>query len=131
VRGEESVPRLHGAPQAVDKGPEALPDSPSSATAAPVPAPHTTEAPTPGPHPAELFEPEPFAPGLLPPHLEQYRVTFTPNGDTAYVGLGEEFFPLSRQATIYRIVREGGKWGGLEVAPFSGVWPDIRPLHRS
>jgi len=107
-----------GDPQAVDEGPEALPDSPTSAT----------EAPTSGPHTTELLEPEPFAPGLLPPHLEQYRVTFTPNGDTAYVGLGEEFFPLSRQATIYRIVREGGEWGGLEVAPFSGVWPDIDPF---
>lgn len=86
----------------------------------------------PPPDPAEpapeTADPAPFAPGLLPQELEQYRVSFTPSGDTAYLGAGEGFFPISRQATLYRLVRSGGEWGGLETAGFSGEWSDIDPF---
>jgi Tol biopolymer transport system component len=69
-----------------------------------------------------------FAPGVISDQREQYRITFSPSGDTAYFGVAETFFPASRQAFIYQSIRIGGEWQTPEIAPFSGVFSDIDPF---
>jgi Tol biopolymer transport system component len=68
-----------------------------------------------------------FAPGVLSDAREQWRITFTPDGRTAYFAASAEFFPRSRQATIYVAHRRGDGWSAPEVAPFSGRYSDIDP----
>ncbi len=72
--------------------------------------------------------PQVFAPGVISDEQEQYRITFTVDGDTAYFGRSESFFPVSRQAFIYRSVRVAGDWQTPEIAPFSGTFSDIDPF---
>ncbi len=69
-----------------------------------------------------------FAEGAIPSEWENYRVTFTPSGDTAYFAAGAQFFPFSREATIYEMVREGAGWSSPTPAPFSGTHSDIDPF---
>lgn len=71
---------------------------------------------------------EVFAPGVISDDREQWRVTFTPNGKTAYFAASDAFFPFTRQATIYVSHYERGAWTGPEVAPFSGEHSDIDPF---
>ncbi|TVP45785.1 MAG: hypothetical protein EA350_08415 [Gemmatimonadales bacterium] len=73
-------------------------------------------------------EPEVFAPGVISDDREQYRIAFTPSGDTAYFGAADGFFPQTRDATIYRSIRIGGQWQSPEVAAFSGRNADIDPF---
>jgi hypothetical protein len=72
--------------------------------------------------------PERFAPGVISDAREQWRITFTPDGATAYFAASDGFFPLTRQATIYVSHRRGGGWSRPEVAPFSGTYSDIDPV---
>jgi hypothetical protein len=72
--------------------------------------------------------PEVFAPGVVSDEREQYRITFTLSGDTAYFGAGEGFFPQTREAHIDRSIRIGGEWQMPEVASFSGHYSDIDPF---
>lgn len=70
-----------------------------------------------------------FAAGVISDHRWQYRLTFTPDGRTAYFSVADEFFPGSRQATIYvSELGEDGEWTEPRVAPFSGTYPDIDPF---
>ena len=69
-----------------------------------------------------------FAPGVISDSLEQWRITFTPDGRTAYFAESAAFFPFTRQATIYVSRYAGGAWGPPEVAPFSGEHSDIDPF---
>lgn len=65
-------------------------------------------------------------PGKLSlPELHEYRLSFTPDGNTAFFARGEVLFPISRQATIYLSRRESGVWSEPEIAPFSGTYPDL------
>jgi len=82
---------------------------------------------SPGPN-ARLSFPRVFAPGIISDGREQYRVTFTADGDTAYFGAGDGFFPATRQAWIYRSIRVEGEWQSPTVAPFSGGYSDIDPF---
>ncbi|WP_164021399.1 PD40 domain-containing protein [Pyxidicoccus trucidator] len=73
--------------------------------------------------------PEVFLPGLVSlPGQEEYRIAFTPDGRTAFWGVGEELFPVSRQATIVYSEWRHGRWSEPRVAPFSGVHSDIDPF---
>ena len=69
-----------------------------------------------------------FAPGVISDAREQWRLTFTPSGKTAYFASSDEFFPFTRQATIYFSHLVKGEWTTPEVAPFSGQYSDIDPL---
>lgn len=73
-------------------------------------------------------EPVLFAPGVVASDEEEWRITFTPRGDTAYFARSADFFPFSRQATIYetRLIDEA--WTAPVVASFSGQYPDIDPF---
>jgi Tol biopolymer transport system component len=71
---------------------------------------------------------EVFAPGVISDAREQYRITFTPDGRTAYFAAGDVFFPFSRRATIYVSHLEEGGWSAPRVASFSGTYADIDPF---
>ncbi|HEV2131982.1 MAG TPA: hypothetical protein VGR27_12795, partial [Longimicrobiaceae bacterium] len=73
-------------------------------------------------------EPEIFAPGVVSTDQEEYRITFTPDGRTAYFGRAARFFPVSRQASIYVTHLVRGRWTTPQVAPFSGEYSDIDPF---
>lgn len=69
-----------------------------------------------------------FAPGVTSDDQEQWRITFTPDGRTAYFASSPEFFPVSRQATIYVSHFDQGLWSSPATAPFSGTYGDIDPF---
>jgi hypothetical protein len=69
-----------------------------------------------------------FAPGVISDGDEEWRITFTPNGKTAYFASSAQFFPFTRQATIYVSHLERGAWSAPEVASFSGQYSDIDPF---
>jgi Tol biopolymer transport system component len=69
-----------------------------------------------------------FAPDVISDAREQWRITFTSNGKTAYFASSTVFFPFSRQATIYVSHLVDGAWTAPEVAPFSGRYSDIDPF---
>jgi Tol biopolymer transport system component len=71
--------------------------------------------------------PHVFAPGVISSNDEEWRITFTPDGDTAYFARSPLFFPITRVATIMRSHRVHGGWSTPEVAPFSGTYSDIDP----
>jgi hypothetical protein len=66
-------------------------------------------------------------PGVISTAREEWRITFSPDGRTAYWAVSDEFFPISRQATIVTSRFRDGAWSAPEVAPFSGVHSDIDP----
>lgn len=66
-----------------------------------------------------------FAPGVISDSREQWRLTFTPDGKTAYFAASDEFFPFTRKATIYYSKLVDGNWSTPVVAPFSGQYSDI------
>ena len=76
-----------------------------------------------GPVTAELF-----APGVISDAQEEWRITFTPDGHTAYFARSAGFFPVTRQATIYETHLVKGEWTTPTMAPFSGVYSDIDPF---
>jgi Tol biopolymer transport system component len=68
-----------------------------------------------------------FAPGTISSDAEEYRITFTPDGQTAYFARGTGFFPASRRATILETRLVDGAWTEPGPASFSGTYPDIDP----
>lgn len=71
---------------------------------------------------------EVFAQGVISDAREQWRITFTADGKTAYFASSSQFFPFTRQATIYVSHLQGGTWSTPQVAPFSGTYSDIDPF---
>lgn len=69
-----------------------------------------------------------FAEGVISDAREQWRITFSPDGKTAYFASSDAFFPFTRRATIYMSRFEGGAWSRPEVASFSGTHSDIDPF---
>ncbi len=71
--------------------------------------------------------PKLFSPGVISsPDQEEYRITFTPDGRTAYFSRAASFFPVSRQATIYQAHRTPFGWSEPVVASFSGTYSSGR-----
>ncbi len=68
-----------------------------------------------------------FAVGVVSGPDEEYRISFAPDGQTAWFARGAGFFPETREATIMETHRAGGVWSEPTVAPFSGTYPDIDP----
>jgi Tol biopolymer transport system component len=77
---------------------------------------------------AQGAKPRIFQPGVISTEREEYHITFTPDGRTAYWAVSDEFFPIARQATIVYSRRIRGEWTTPRVASFSGVYPDIDPF---
>lgn len=99
----------------------------------PVPAPSTTASQAPASAtPRSTPSPPPvgakiFAPDVISAEEEEYRITFSPDGTTAYFARGDGFFPQTRTATILESHLIGGEWSEPKVAAFSGEFPDIDP----
>jgi Tol biopolymer transport system component len=72
--------------------------------------------------------PEVFSPGIISDANEQWRITFTPDGRTAYFAESVDFFPFTRKATIYVSRLVNGNWSEPVTAPFSGQYSDIDPF---
>lgn len=72
--------------------------------------------------PAAVFEE-----GVVSTRAEEWRISFTPDGGTAYFARSEGFFPQTRDATIMETTLIDGTWSEPVVAPFSGEFPDIDP----
>lgn len=69
-----------------------------------------------------------FAPGTISSSVEEYRIVFDLDGDTAYFGRSQEFFPVSRQSTIMVSQRSNGSWAAAAPASFSGAHSDLDPF---
>jgi Tol biopolymer transport system component len=69
-----------------------------------------------------------FSDGGISDANEQWRITFTPDGKTAYFAESPFFFPATRQAFIYVSHLEDGAWTAPELAPFSGQYSDMDPF---
>ncbi|WP_026208979.1 TolB family protein [Catelliglobosispora koreensis] len=69
-----------------------------------------------------------FAPGVISTDAEEYRIVFDLDGDTAYFGRGQDFFPISREATIMVSRKVNGAWTAATPAPFSGTHSDLDPF---
>lgn len=68
-----------------------------------------------------------FGPDAISSGAEEYRISFMPNGQTAYFARGDGFFPQTQEATIMESRLLDGEWTEPIVAPFSGTYPDIDP----
>lgn len=68
-----------------------------------------------------------FAANVISDSTEQWRLTFTPDGKTAYFASSPGFFPVTRKATIYTSQLRDGAWTAPVVASFSGKYSDIDP----
>lgn len=68
-----------------------------------------------------------FAPGVISSDVEEYRISFTPDGQTAYFARGDRFFPQSGEATIMESRLIDDEWSEPITASFSGTYPDIDP----
>lgn len=82
-------------------------------------------------HAHAIPAPAVFAPGVVSTEQEEYRITFTPDGRTAYFARSAVFFPFSRQATIMQTRRTATGWSEPVVATFSGRYPDLDPFVTS
>ncbi len=88
----------------------------------------TAPPPTVAPLAQAPTEPALFAPGVVSTEAEEWSITFTPDGQTAYFARSDAFFPQSRQATILETHWQGGQWSEPRPASFSGEWSDIDPF---
>jgi len=75
----------------------------------------------------QAAEPAKFAEGIISDARQQWRISFAPDGRTAWFTTSDGFFPVTRKATIYVSRLGAGGWTAPEVAPFSGQYPDIDP----
>lgn len=76
----------------------------------------------------QTSEPVVFSPGVISDEKWQWRLTFTPDGRTAYFSESDGFFPGTRQASIYVSHLRGNTWSAPELAPFSGTHTDMDPF---
>jgi Tol biopolymer transport system component len=57
-----------------------------------------------------------------------WRLTFSPDGTTAFWAVSDQWFPTSRKATIVTARLEGGVWSTPEAAPFANPeYTDMDP----
>ncbi len=73
-------------------------------------------------HAATLFQP-----GVISTGQQEWRITFTPDGRTAYFARDEGSWFETRSSTIMVTHRRGSGWSQPQVASFSGTYADIDP----
>ncbi len=98
--------------------------APSPASAAPSASEGPSAAPSGSP---EVPEATVFGDGVISTAAEEWRISFTPDGQTAYFARSDGFFPQTRDATIMEATLVDGTWSEPIVASFSGEFPDIDP----
>ena len=111
--------------------------SPASPTETPTEADETADA-SPSTPPGESTAPSTgaevspppatvFAEGVISTEAEEWRISFTPDGATAFFARSDGFFPQTRDATIMETTLADGSWSEPVVASFSGEFADIDP----
>jgi len=98
--------------------------APASAPASTAPSPAASTAPSASP---DTATPSVFGQGVISTDAEEWRVSFSPDGETAYFARSDGFFPQTRDATIMESTLVDGAWSEPVVASFSGEFPDIDP----
>ena len=68
-----------------------------------------------------------LAPDVISTDAEEYRISFSPDGGTAYFARGDGFFPQTQRASIVESRLVDGDWSEATVVAFSGEYPDIDP----
>lgn len=116
--------RLAGIALVALAGCTADPGSPTAEPSAPARSAALSAEPSVTPVPAT---PRVLAEGVISTEAEEYRISFSPDGETAYFGRGTGFFAQTRQATIMEARLVDGEWSEPTVAPFSGTFPDLDP----
>jgi Tol biopolymer transport system component len=111
-RGASESPGTHG-----PRGSSAA-STPASVAASASAEPSTTEI---------VVEPTVVAEGVISTRAEEWRISFAPDGQTAYFARSDGFFPQTREATIMETTLVDGTWTEPVVASFSGEFPDIDP----
>ena len=109
--------------------------APSGGTPAPASAPASAVEPSAGAStgPSEsgsqaaAVEASVLAPDVISTDAEEYRISFAPDGGTAYFARGDGFFPQTQRATIVESQLVEGAWSEAAVVAFSGEYPDIDP----
>ena len=69
-----------------------------------------------------------FADSVISDRNEQWRITFSPDGRTAWFAESEDFFPVTRKATIYFSTPQGDSSSEPQGPPFSGRYTDMDPF---
>ena len=90
-------------------------------------APSTAQPASPRGSVAPPAEATAFAPGVISTEAEEYRISFSADGQTAYFARGDGFFPQTGEATILETRLVDGAWSDPVPAAFSGTYPDIDP----
>lgn len=115
-----AAPSTPASPSAVASAPGATAQPSASAGASQTASAAASAEPTPAPA-AVLAE------GVISTRAEEWRISFMPDGETAYFARSDGFFPQTREATIMETTLVDGEWSEPVVAPFSGEFPDIDP----
>lgn len=98
-------------------------DAPSASAAAPTSSPPSAEPSS----AAIVVEPAVLGEDVLSTRAEEWRISFAPDGQTAFFARSDGFFPQTREATIMETTLVDGTWSEPVVASFSGEFPDIDP----
>lgn len=77
--------------------------------------------------PAARVEASVLAPDTISTGAEEYRISFSSDGGTAYFARGDGFFPQTQRATIVESRMVDGAWSEATVVAFSGEYADIDP----
>lgn len=101
--------------------------APDQASAPASAAPSLLAAPSAPSGSPDTTTPSVFGEGVISTDDEEWRISFTPDGETAYFARSDGFFPQTRDATIMQTTLVDGEWSEPVVAPFSGEFPDIDP----
>lgn len=99
---------------------------PPTATSLPSSTPTQTPIPTITPT-ADPSQPILLAPNIISTDDEEWRITFAPDGQSAYFARTAGFSPQS-PGTIMVSQLQNGIWLAPEIAPFSGQWNDTDPF---
>lgn len=115
-------------------GTAAEPAATATAVASPTPSPvaaapsdGASAPPTSSPEAPVAAEATVLADGVISTAAEEWRISFTPDGETAFFARSDGFFPQTRDATIMESSLVDGEWQEPAVASFSGEFPDIDP----
>ncbi|WP_417236941.1 TolB family protein [Bizionia paragorgiae] len=72
------------------------------------------------------YKPELFASGFISTHLNEYNITFAPDGETILFTVANNT-AVNRFYTIFITQKIEGKWTEPTIAPFSGMHSDADP----
>lgn len=72
------------------------------------------------------YIPELFGSGIISTHLNEYNITFSPDGEILLYTIANNT-AINRYYTIFICRKVNGNWTTPEIAPFSGLYSDADP----